>query len=97
MGYEPIVYCRRCNEPLDVWQPYEHRFCGCQGQHQKHRLPVPPLEKRAFTTLENAGRCRRLALESLAAGDQDRAGIYKRSAYELLFYARKARLEAGAA
>jgi len=97
MGYEPVIYCRRCNEPLDVWQPYEDRFCDCTNPHRKYRLPFPPLEKRAFTTLENAGRCRREAARYLAAGNQDIAAVYKRAAHEHLFYARKARLEAEAA
>lgn len=29
MSWEPIVECRGCGEPLDVYQDYEHRFCEC--------------------------------------------------------------------
>lgn len=28
MGYEPTVKCRCCDEPLDVYQPFEDRFCS---------------------------------------------------------------------
>ena len=28
MGYEPVVHCRWCNEPLDVYAPSEERFCS---------------------------------------------------------------------
>jgi predicted nucleic acid-binding Zn ribbon protein len=27
MGFEPTTYCRHCDEPLDVYQPAEDRFC----------------------------------------------------------------------
>lgn len=93
LGYEPITYCRRCDEPLDVYQDFDHRWCGCTNPHRKYRLPVPPLEKRAFTTLENAGRCRKEAARYLAKGNSDIAGVYKRAAYEHLFNARRARVE----
>ena len=35
MSYEPIVYCRECGEPLDVYQPYEERFC-CEECEQAY-------------------------------------------------------------
>lgn len=28
MSYEPIVHCRQCGEPLDVYEPPETRFCS---------------------------------------------------------------------
>lgn len=28
MGYQPIVNCRACGEPLDVYVPHEDRFCS---------------------------------------------------------------------
>jgi len=28
MGHEPVVKCRCCDEPLDVYQPFEDRFCS---------------------------------------------------------------------
>jgi hypothetical protein len=28
MGWNPIVYCRCCSEPLDVYSDYESRFCS---------------------------------------------------------------------
>ena len=33
MGFEPIVNCRCCGEPLDVYQAFEDRFCSeeCQA------------------------------------------------------------------
>ena len=39
MGYEPIVYCRWCDEPLDVYQPPEERFCSeeCENEWQRGR------------------------------------------------------------
>jgi hypothetical protein len=38
MGFEPIVNCRICDEPLDVYIEYEHRFCECclEAQHEQH-------------------------------------------------------------
>ena len=27
MGYEPVVNCRQCNGPCEVYQPFETRFC----------------------------------------------------------------------
>lgn len=27
MGWEPITHCRDCGDPLDVYQPYEDRYC----------------------------------------------------------------------
>lgn len=27
MGFEPIVECRGCDEPLEVYQDYENRYC----------------------------------------------------------------------
>jgi hypothetical protein len=29
MSFEPIVECRHCGDPLEVYQDYEHRFCEC--------------------------------------------------------------------
>jgi hypothetical protein len=31
MGYEPVVNCRVCDEPLDVFQDHENRFCESCG------------------------------------------------------------------
>lgn len=91
MGWEPIVYCRRCNEPLDVYQDYAHRWCDCTNPHTHHRVPVAPLDKRAFTTLEKAGDARRNAAYYISKGNREIAEIYIRTAYSMLFYARKAR------
>jgi hypothetical protein len=27
MGYEPTTYCKRCNEPFDVYRAPEERIC----------------------------------------------------------------------
>lgn len=27
MGYEPVVNCRQCNGPCEVYLPFENRFC----------------------------------------------------------------------
>lgn len=35
MGFEPIVECRGCDEPLEVYQDYESRFCECCDELRK--------------------------------------------------------------
>lgn len=40
MGYEPIVYCRECCEPLDVYAPVEERFCCDMCEHNFHKDAV---------------------------------------------------------
>ena len=53
--------------------------------------------QRAFAVLESAAAWRRLAAEYLAAGDRDRAYVCKRSAWQHLFSATRARLDGRAA
>jgi hypothetical protein len=44
MGFEPIVYCRICEDALDVYIEYEHRFCeAClEAQHEIHSESEEP-------------------------------------------------------
>ena len=40
MGFEPIVECRDCDEPLDVFQDFEHRFCECCAENRASREAI---------------------------------------------------------
>jgi hypothetical protein len=40
MGYEPIVECRDCHVPLDVYQDYGHRFCECCAETREQTAAI---------------------------------------------------------
>lgn len=42
MGFEPVVKCRCCDEPLDVYVPFEERFCSvdCHNTEMEYQENV---------------------------------------------------------
>lgn len=40
MGFEPVVHCRECGEPLDVYAPIEERFCCDMCEHEFYKRDV---------------------------------------------------------
>ncbi len=42
MGCPVPVHCRCCNEPLDVYQEFEHRFCSedCETTEAEYQANV---------------------------------------------------------
>lgn len=62
MGCPVPVHCRHCNEPLDVYLPFEERFCSedCADAYLDPRDPDP--SRSGIFRDHNCWKCRNGAL-----------------------------------
>jgi hypothetical protein len=51
MSYRPIVYCRECNEPMDVWTELQERICDECRQRRWEK------EQQLRDEIANSGDC----------------------------------------
>ena len=51
MSYRPIVYCRECDEPMDVWTELQERICGVCRRRRWEK------EQQLRDEIANSGDC----------------------------------------